>query len=352
MTATISKVGFSVRKRVVDIRNSPGVSATRAFEEWEGALSELYFPVSATPVCAGESVAGKGFHASIDYTAFDGLELTVTHGPEQKVRRAKRHIAQLEAPCLLAAIGVAGRDVIEQGEWSLGPLPGQLYLMDGSRPYTAVFGRPFTQVHLQVPWTRIEAITGLEPDRIRTGVPMPIDGVTTIVSRFFRDLAQLAPTDPVGASQLAEHGIGLLAATVLRSTGRAPDGQPARALARQRVLTFMRHQHTDPGLTVEQIALGCALSRTALYRLFDESTGGVAAVLRGMRVDHARTVLRTTDHTQAAVATASGFGSERNFYRAFKEGEGMSPGEYRERWTTAVSMEQVGSDLARRVGES
>ncbi|MET8430693.1 helix-turn-helix domain-containing protein [Nocardia sp. NPDC004860] len=320
-----------VRRKIIDVRSSAQVSAAQAFEQWESAASELYVPLCVTPVrTKGQSAE---FHGSIDYLAFGELELTTTRGTAQRVRRSPRLIAASESPHLIATISVTGQRWFEQGESSSAPVAGQMCLLDCSRPWAAYFDAPWEQVDIQVPMKRIQELTGLHAHQIPTGVAMPAAGAVGLVSRFFRDLMGLERADAAGVSVLAGHGIDLLASAVLLAAGRVPDGRPAQILARKQVLDYMHSRRTDPALTVEQIAFGCAVSRSTLYRLFDESPGGVAGTLRRMRVNHAGHLLRSTGHPVASIAAASGFSTERQLYRAFRQLVGVTPGEYRAQWT-------------------
>lgn len=333
------------RIRVVDVRSSAKVSAAQAFEEWETGLSSTYVPVSVTPVQLEE------FHGSVDHIAFDDLELTTIRTSAQRIRRTPRLISRSDESYLYAGIGLGGgRGWLEQGEQPgehvMGPTPGELYLLDTTRPYTAHFDDSWARVVVQVRMSRIRELTGLRPEQIRTGIAIRAGGAMGIIARYFRDLAALEHTDTAAASMLAEHGIGLVASAVLISSGQLPGGPPAQVLLRQQVLSFVRRRHSDPALTVEQIALGCAISRSTLYRLFGETDGGIVAILRRIRVDHARNLLRTTGQSLTSVATASGFGSERHFYRAFKHDTGSSPGEYRAQWMTQQVSEWERTDSA------
>ncbi|WP_198036940.1 helix-turn-helix domain-containing protein [Nocardia sp. BMG51109] len=309
---------------VLDVRSSAHVPAGQAFEEWEAGMSSAYVPLSVTPV------GGDSFHGTVDLASFEDLELSRIRSSAQCVRRTARLIARSEEPFLGVTINVAGQGWLEQGERVAGPLPGEMYLLDTARPFTVQLDGPWERIAARVPMRRIQELTGLGPDRIRTGVPLSTGGAMGLVSRFIRDLSELNRTDSTAASVLAGHGIDLLASAVQLATGIPPRGPSAQVLIRQQVLSFIRRRCTDPALTVEQIALGCAVSRSTLYRLFD-SADGVAATLRRTRIDRARTLLRTTGRPLAAVAAASGFASDRQFYRAFKHDTGTTPGEFRAR---------------------
>ena len=96
---------------------------------------------------------------------------------------------------------------------------------------------------------------------------------------------------------------------------------------RSRVLEQMRHDLSDPKWTVERLAIRCHMSLRTLYRLFPER--GVAAVMRTMRLNEAKRLLRKDLGVPlAALAHRCGFASESGFIRAFRSTTGMTPLDY------------------------
>lgn len=57
-------------------------------------------------------------------------------------------------------------------------------------------------------------------------------------------------------------------------------------------------------------------------------------LLNAMRVERAKELLRSDDYTNYEIALATGFNAECSFHRVFKEFEGCTPGEYRNRKRT------------------
>jgi transcriptional regulator GlxA family with amidase domain len=136
--------------------------------------------------------------------------------------------------------------------------------------------------------------------------------------------------DPQAAMALAAHGRGLMASALMISSGHVPQENAASSLSRQRVHAFLRAQHGDPALTVDDVARACLISRRTLYRLFEGTHGGIGRLLREIRVEHAQALLRTdTSRPLDAIALACGFAGERQFYRAFRQATGLTPGEFR-----------------------
>jgi AraC-like DNA-binding protein len=86
----------------------------------------------------------------------------------------------------------------------------------------------------------------------------------------------------------------------------------------------------DKPFSSEDICAQFHLSRSALYRLFAEHTGGgVAAVVRSHRVGRACTLMRETDLPLQEIAVRCGFADYGSFFHAFRKWRGMSPKAFR-----------------------
>ena len=63
---------------------------------------------------------------------------------------------------------------------------------------------------------------------------------------------------------------------------------------------------------------------------FQEVTGlSISDTLQQMRLEYARNLVENTDDILEVVATKSGFGSDRTFYRLFRQAYGITPTAYR-----------------------
>ena len=77
-------------------------------------------------------------------------------------------------------------------------------------------------------------------------------------------------------------------------------------------------------------------SPVQLAREFQASVGiHVTDYFNACRIARARELLRTTDRTTAQIAAATGFGTPRTFYRAFRRLTGRSPTDYRKEMSLA-----------------
>ncbi|WP_306361618.1 hypothetical protein [Nocardia sp. CC227C] len=215
----------STGRGVIDVRTSAGVSAAQAFEAWEGAVSAAYVPMSVSPVQLGD------FHGRVDAAQLGDLTLSRVRASAQLARRTRRLVALSDEPMLFAVIQCGGAPGwLEQGERVCGPQPGEMYLLDTGRPYTVCVDDCWDRIVAQVPLAPILERTGLRPDEIRTGVPLPGTGAVGVVGRFFRDLIDLRSEDSAGLELLAAHGMDLLAAAVRLAASEPRCGRYAEVL--------------------------------------------------------------------------------------------------------------------------
>lgn len=298
---------------------------SESFARWESLLSENYVPLVVDPD------RGRPFHGRIQRDHLPGFDLSTVSTSAQRIRRTKRGIARTDGEFLIASILTDGFGRLHQDGRIAVVRPGEMVLYDTTRPYHWDIDDSCTHVVVQAPLDAVREQVGGEHTPLPTALTMAADSAGGVVAGFFRDLARVTRTAPEQASVLAEGGVSLLASAVRLAAGELPVGQPAQALSREQVLTFMRSRCTDPDLTIDEIARACLISRRSLYRLFDDVGDGVSTVLRRMRVERAQSMLvGEPGRATAAIAVAAGFSSERHFFRAFRMETGMTPGEYRQ----------------------
>jgi AraC-like DNA-binding protein len=295
----------------------------RAFEYWRDLICDTYVQVSAAPTGPG-IFAGQIVHAS-----FADFEISTVRSDGLRVRRTRQLIARADEEYLFASVQTKGRCRVEQDGRYAELTPGDMALYDSTRPYTLHFDEAVEQeqVVVRIALGGILAETGLHEATGLTATRLGGDGPAGVVAQFFHGLSQLHESDPAAATALAAHGRGLMTSALLLSDGRTPH-DPATSLATTR--GYLRTNHSDPDLTIDDVARACLVSRRTLYRLFEGVPGGVSGLLRHIRVDHAQALLRADpSRPLTSVAAACGFAGERQFYRVFRQDTGSTPGDYR-----------------------
>ncbi|WP_033825540.1 GlxA family transcriptional regulator [Kitasatospora sp. MBT63] len=93
--------------------------------------------------------------------------------------------------------------------------------------------------------------------------------------------------------------------------------------------------HLADDLTVRVLADRAGMSERNFTRAFRAETGSTpASYVETVRVEAARALLETTDATIDAIARVCGFSFAETLHRRFKHTLGITPGEYRSRFST------------------
>jgi AraC-like DNA-binding protein len=108
----------------------------------------------------------------------------------------------------------------------------------------------------------------------------------------------------------------------------APDGAPSDDLIsriERQVLDMLQ-----AGVGVGDMARMAGLSRRRFHDVYLAKRGqSPGAFLRGLRIEHAKRLLRTTDYDLAGVALFCGYRSPASFSRSFKSATGRTPADWR-----------------------
>jgi len=121
----------------------------------------------------------------------------------------------------------------------------------------------------------------------------------------------------------------LLRGQGVRRTGVSPKG--GLSVATRRRLRDYIDSHLAQPLTLGELSEVAALSEFHLARMFRESFGlPPAAWIAQQRLEHARTLLRTTALPLARIAEQCGYANASHFSHRFRESAGVTPSVYRQ----------------------
>jgi AraC-like DNA-binding protein len=311
-------VSITVDRRTYAKLTTSVVPARDAFAYWREMICATFVQLAAEPVVA------SGFSGRIEHVPVGDLELSTVVAEGQHVRRTRSLIAHSDEEYLLASIQLRGLGRVEQDGRTATLSPGDVAFYDSTRPYTLHFDAPFHQLVVQVP--KRELLLSDTRQLTARGCGRGTPGV--VVSKHFTSLLDLARDNPDQSTVLLPQALVLLSAAASFAGKTQPDQRATEAMARERVLAFLRRNLADPRLDAATVAQACHVSRRTLYRIVGGD--GIAAQLRRMRIERATTILvADPERPIGSVAFACGFDSESGFYRAFRAATGRSPGEYR-----------------------
>lgn len=117
-----------------------------------------------------------------------------------------------------------------------------------------------------------------------------------------------------------------------------PHGDAAIARA-QRLL----EDAVSPAPTLGELARAAQLGERTFQRRFRKATGrSPLEYLQALRVERAKRLLATSGQSVAEIADAVGYGDPASFFRLFRHMAGVTPGEYRQRFTCFAPVAEGG----------
>ena len=158
-----------------------------------------------------------------------------------------------------------------------------------------------------------------------------VDGASTLgvlLGEHMRTMARIAPQLAGPDGKLAAEVASAIVSSGF-SAAVAAEREALMDLNIQTIQIFIERHLTNPSLSADMIMRHFALSRSALYRLF-EPIGGIAEYVRERRLKLAYlklTSVGTSRGSVAKLAYATGFASENAFSRAFQQRFGLRPSE-------------------------
>ena len=120
----------------------------------------------------------------------------------------------------------------------------------------------------------------------------------------------------------------LIGARVMENATFA-EGKQMDGIVYQKVISYLS-EHYAENITLSSVAKNFGYNEKYLSRAINEAAGfGFSTLLSTLRLEAAKYLVHNSQRTIVAIAIDCGFGSERNFYRSFKELTGITPNEYR-----------------------
>lgn len=257
------------------------------------------------------------------------IVITRSHMAAQRYARRAIDIRRDDCDGLLIPVTLAG---VQRGDTPQRPLAtkrGEMSLIDLSVPEQHESTASHT-ILLAVPRAQAER-AGIDV-RALHGVCVPA-AATRMFRRHLVEMCRLAAQLTQGqAAALEATTIDLLAfALATHGTGCALTPRSIETAQGLAVRDLIARDLAAPDLGVAKLMGAIGISRTALYRLFEED-GGVQAHIRQQRLARVRSDLSAADPRAriADIAGRWGFDDPAYFSRIFRQRFGMSPSEYRQ----------------------
>jgi AraC family L-rhamnose operon regulatory protein RhaS len=177
------------------------------------------------------------------------------------------------------------------------------------------------------PFDNLRGLETGRPAQVRDREIISLAG--SVMRRLFIEKTRSLPGRRLITSGLA----AMLLGRIVRNIGMGISTSGTQTGARTNVERYAQGLATALGEpdTLDSVARRLGLSRRRFTQLFREITGQAwLKHIRGLRIEHAKHLLRDTDRSVAAVAFECGFEDLSNFYRAFKTATREPPRAWRE----------------------
>lgn len=123
--------------------------------------------------------------------------------------------------------------------------------------------------------------------------------------------------------------------TLLMNESWHPEERQTPDLKRENINLIKQYldEHYDEKITLDDLTGRFFISKYYLTRVFRKQFGtSISHYLLSIRITKAKQMLRFTDETVENIGYKCGLGAPHYFSRTFKQVEGISPSEYREKW--------------------
>jgi len=297
------------------------VPRRRQFAYWREMICEAFLDL--TP----ESSLRDGFYGRVTQQPLDRLDLGRIESQAQQVRRTEADIARSPHSGYYANLQIRGVGVTTQDGRVAVTHPGELTLIDTSKPFAFEFGDDFQQLSLHIPDDVL--LPHLErplPTATRiptaTGVGAAIRHALTAI-----DSGELTPRS---AARLAVHTSGLLTVALEQPEPVGPTGRRHGRLLQAALDDIDEHLGDD--LSPVRTARRLGISVRLLHQVFTGHEHSYTGTVRRRRLDQAhrdladpaRAGLRIID-----IAADNGFADVTHFHRVFRQTYGYTPAQLR-----------------------
>lgn len=298
------------------VRQNEGISF------WREAVCEAVLNVSP-------EVPRAPFRARMAGQAFGPLRFAAFSSTPHAIVRERAHVNRASDDHYLISLQRRGRSGLEQGADPVWLEPGEIGIIDGTRPFRVTFPHAVSRLLAVVPRHRIEA----RAPWLRGGRSLKIEAASPYADLARRHLDALAAgnVDPAQADLLTDNLCNLLALATAGAHAR-PDFGPD--MQTQAILAFCRQHLGDAELTPRAVAAHFGISVRTLHLRFETTGLSFGRWLLESRLQECRRALSDPGlrmRTISEIAYASGFGDLSHFSKAFRARFGEAPRDVRNR---------------------
>lgn len=301
--------------------STDSVAPREGLSFWREAVCDVVLNVTAVG-------PAERFAARICGQGFGALRFAAFTATAHDIVRTRRHAEEAGEDTYLISLQCRGASQMTQGELAFQLDPGEIAIMDGTRPFTVAFPDrvsrilavvPRTMLDSRAPWMRCTSLRKL-----------------TASSAYFdlarRHLLQLADAHALSEGEamlLTDNLCNLLA---LATAPEQDPQSPPRGLQMQAILAYCRSRLADPELSPQDVADHFGISVRTLHSRFEGMQVSFGRWVLESRLEACRRALcdPAQDRIQISqIAYRWGFNDLSHFSKAFRARFGVTPREMR-----------------------
>lgn len=303
------------------------VAPREQFAFWREAVCEAVLNVATEH-------PGDGFAGDITCASYGDLRFASFASTPHEVVRRTSHIGRSRDAHYLVSLQRSGTSRMFQNDDACELQPGDVGLVDGTRPFRVEFPQtvdrvvavvPHAMLHSRAPWLGRRPLNHMAGDVSLSGA-----------LRFY--LERLAGPDCTSASEAIAltdnlcNIIALMTATTERERNAVRNISAQTSL--DQMLVMLRRHLADPDLSPAMLAERLRVSVRTIHKRFAEADTTFGQWVLDNRLQACRHALADPRHaafTVSQIAYGWGFNDLSHFSKAFKARFGLSPAQYRRR---------------------
>lgn len=269
----------------------------------------------------------EGFFGDIAAVSVgEGRFVRFSSAPHRIIRTRRMADRALDEHYLLS-VQLSGASRIEQGDEAVAMAPGEIALLDGTRPFEVGFPRQVGRMIAVVPRRAVES----RAPWLATRGLRKLQGNAWCADLLRQHLGRLADPEAklIGAELLFDNFCNL---TALATLPEARLAAAPSALQTEAMLSYLRRNASDPDLDAAAVAAQFGVSVRTVHNRFAAIGTSLGKWLLDHRLETTRRALEGqvwSGYSIAQIAYAAGFSDLSHFTKAFKARFGMTPRECR-----------------------
>lgn len=287
---------------------------------WREAVCEAVLNVAP-------EAPGSGFRASLSGQSYGKLRFASFNSTGHYIVRDRAHVNRASDDHYLISLQQSGRSVIEQGDAACPLAPGEIGIVDGTRPFRVSFPDPVSRFLAVVPRQRVEA----RAPWLRGGGSRKIASSSPYIELVRHHLSALANRglEAHEVEMLTDNLCNLLA---LSTAPRRPGDDRAAATQAEAIMAYCQARLGNADLNPRAVAVHFGISLRTLHLRFEETGVSFGRWLLERRLQACHQALSDAAHadrTISDIAFAFGFGDLSHFSKAFRARFGETPRDLR-----------------------